>query len=140
MIRNKRNYEKPYNKRKLGIRRRMKTRTIVNAPVEEIIKKLVTMGAVRRVGENKEEYKGTRLGYIVNQDHSDILRQYNRKMRGIANYYSFATNFSRLGRVFRLLAESCALTLASKYKQGTAAQTYKKLGGHLKDPGTGYKL
>ena len=97
MIRNNRDYEKPYKITRVGIRRRMNTRTIVNAPIEEIIKKLIKMGAVRRVGVNKEEYKGTRLGYLVYQDHTDILKHYNSKMRGIANYYSFATNYSRLG-------------------------------------------
>ena len=132
-IRNARGFEKPYNKTKVGIRRRQNVRTLVGAPIKEILRKLEEVGITKKG-------VGTRLKFLVYQDYADIIKYYNRKMMGIANYYRFACNYSRLGIVAWRLKESCALTLASKYKLNTKAKAFAKFGGWLKDPETGIKL
>lgn len=68
---------------------------------------------------------------LVNLDHADILRFYNRIILGLVNYYSFATNFSQLSRVLFLLKQSCAKTLALKFKLKTSSKVFAKFGRFL---------
>lgn len=49
----------------------------------------------------------------------------------MSNYYSFADNYGRLGRIHYILKYSCILTLASKLKLGTKKQVFKKFGKNI---------
>jgi hypothetical protein len=80
---------------------------------------------------------GTARKSLVNLDHADIIRYFNSIVRGVINYYSFADNRSSLGSIVRLMQQSCALTLALKYKLRTMAKAFKKFGTLLKCPDTG---
>ena len=132
-IRNKAHWEKMYNVTKRGIRRIRNERTMVGVPIMDIVKKLETQGITKKG-------VGTRVKSLVFIDHADILKYFNRKLRGLANYYKFAFNYSRLGIVSWRLMESCALTLASKFKLDTKAKVFKKFGSNLKDPVTGVEF
>lgn len=46
----------------------------------------------------------------------EIVTTYNAELRGICNYYSIASNFSRLDYFAYLMEYSCLKTLAAKYK------------------------
>ena len=72
--------------------------------------------------------------------HDKILQHYNRKIRGILNYYTFAGNRSSLAKIEGLLRLSCALTLALKYKLKTMAKVFKVYGRDLTCEKSGYKL
>jgi nicotine oxidoreductase len=50
------------------------------------------------------------------------------------NYYRFADNRKSLGIITHGLKMSCALTLALKFKERTAAKIFKQFGSCLKDP------
>lgn len=83
---------------------RMKTRTVkgksitmranvrarVNAPLTNIIEKLVKNRIAHRSGDGVLLAK-PQTG-LVNLDHSTILQFYNYKIHGLINYYSFAAN------------------------------------------------
>jgi len=71
-------------------------------------------------------YNATALRGLINKDHEEIIRHFNRLYAGIYNYYCFACNLSVLHKVAFLLRDSCALTLALKYKLGRKAPIYKK--------------
>lgn len=52
--------------------------------------------------------------------------------RGILNYYSLATNYSKLaGKIHYILKYSCVLTIASKMKLATKKKVFKKYGKDL---------
>lgn len=114
---------------------RVTPQVIFYAPIKEIIKKLVTKGIFKWANKGRQ-IRGTRLGWMVNMDHTDIVKYYSQVVRGYWNYYSFADNLYNLRSLMWYVRHSCALTLASKFKLRTAAQVYKKFGKSLADPET----
>ena len=78
--------------------------------------------------------------WMNNLSHHEILRAYNYKINGITSFYSFTSNYSRLGTIIWYLRCSCALTLTLKRKLETARKAFKKFGSHLCDPETHAKL
>lgn len=68
---------------------------------------------------------------MVNSDHADILKYYNSVIRGVYNYYSFVNNTQDLFHVIWRLTESCALTLAIRFKLKTMKKVYRKFGKDL---------
>ncbi len=110
------------------------SRLLIKAPIEKLLDKLVKAGFIRRNAQGIILPK--MYGPIMNLDHADILSFYNSKMRGILNFYSFAANRNKLGRIMWLLRASCALTLARKYKLGTMRKAFANFGSTLKCPNT----
>nr|YP_009054638.1 hypothetical reverse transcriptase/maturase [Chromochloris zofingiensis]AIK29126.1 hypothetical reverse transcriptase/maturase [Chromochloris zofingiensis] len=110
-------------------------RVRLHAPIQDIFAKLHTRGFIQWANDGKTA-KPTALTRLVNMNHSDILAYYNKIIRGILNYYSFADNFKSLGSVVRTLQMSCARTLALKYKLRFASKVFKKYGNALTDPET----
>lgn len=110
------------------IRRRYTPRLILEAPIEEILIKLMKAGFIRR--NHQGLYFPTSYSPGLNLPHGAILKFYNSKIRGILNYYSCAHNRNRLWSVITLMKLSCAITLARKFKLGgrTAAQAFRKFG------------
>jgi group II intron reverse transcriptase/maturase len=117
------------------ITRRNKVRIIIEMDVAKVLKKLANNGFIRKrtshTLHNELEYRGTFKGNLINLDHPDILKYYNSVLRGLQNYYSFARNRSAIARVGWLLKESCALTLARKFKLKTAAKAFEKFNKDL---------
>ena len=106
-------------------------RFILQAPIKELIDKLITLGFAKRnrVG------KVFPCGYTpsINKHHADILRFYNSKIRDILNYYTCVHNRTSLWSIVSILQRSCAITLARKFKlgQGTARSAFVKFGKYL---------
>lgn len=65
---------------------------------------------------------------------------YNSILRGILNYYSFASNYPNLRKIVWILHQSAALTLALKLKLKTMGKTFAKFGRFLEDPETGITI
>lgn len=107
-------------------------RLLLKAPIDKLLEKLVLTGFVHRNAQSLIIPK--MHGAIINLDHAEILSFYNSKIRGILNFYSFAANRNKLGRIIWLLRASCALTLARKYKLSTMREVFYKFGKNLKCP------
>lgn len=118
-----------------SIIRRKKVRINIEMDTAKVLKKLANNGFIRKRTSHamhKElEYRGTFKGNLINLDHPDVLRYYNSVVRGIQNYYSFAINRSAIAWVGWLIKESCALTLARKFKLKTAAKAFEKFNKDL---------
>jgi hypothetical protein len=113
-------------------------RSLVKAPIKDLVEKLMKNGLAKRNRLNKVFPKGRTS--LFNHSHYNILRWYNSLVNGILNYYSFASNRPKLGYIIWLLRASCALTIANKYKLKTMSKAFKKHGFNLKDPETGLTL
>ncbi len=115
--------------------RRKKLRISIEMDTKKVLKKLETNGFIRKrtshTTHNELEYRGTFKGNLINLDHSDIIRYYNSVVRGIQNYYSFASNRADVSRIGWLIKESCALTLARKFKLKTLAKAFQMFGKDL---------
>lgn len=120
------------------ITRRSTLRMAVDAPIELLIEKLNQNGFARR------NHKATILPKgktdMIHLTHFDIIRFYNSKITGILTAYRFAGNFSLMARVIWILRQSCALTLARKFKLRTMKKAFDKFGIDLADLDTGIHL
>jgi group II intron reverse transcriptase/maturase len=123
---------------KPGVRRRIHPRIQVKAPISKLVETLKLNGFIRtnRLG------KHIPCAYtkITNLPHSTILQFYNAKLRGLYNFYSFASNYNKLRYIVYLLQFSCAYTLARKLKINPFTRVFSKFGGTLACPDTGIKL
>ena len=54
--------------------------------------------------------------YLYRCTNLEIIETYNSELRGICNYYSIASNFTKLGYFAYLMEYSCLKTLAGKHK------------------------
>jgi group II intron reverse transcriptase/maturase len=116
----------PIRRDKKGRLSRVVPRPIIDAPIREIVKKLIERKYVKRNGNP------TRNARFINHTLPDIINHYRAVERGILNYYSLANNYSRLaGRVHYLLKYSCVLTIGSKMKLNTKKKVFKKYGKDL---------
>jgi group II intron reverse transcriptase/maturase len=131
-------FNKSKNQLKVNITRRSTLRLRVDIPIKELVIKLIKFGFARRNYMNNVYAKG--ISHMIHQDHYTILQFFNSKIRGILNFYSFAGNRSSLHKIFWILRQSCALTLARKLKLRTMRKVFKKFGFDLKDPLTGINI
>lgn len=78
------------------IQRRKKIRIRIEMDVQKVLSKLQNNGFIRkRTSHSKHDelvYRGTLKGNLINLDHADIVRYYNAVVRGLTNYYSYASN------------------------------------------------
>jgi len=70
---------------------------MVNAPIDKILDSLKETGIVRRKSDSS--YIPWAVTNLIVRSHYEIIRFYNSKLTSILNYYSFATNYSRLGSI-----------------------------------------
>jgi len=117
---------------------RVTSRTRMFAPLKKLLQKCIDNNMFKRLQSGK--VVPTALKRMVNNDHSDILRFFNSKIRGILNYYSFVDNAKSLGIIVHGLKHSCALTLALKFKLRVRSKIFKKFGKYLECKETGTKL
>lgn len=123
------------------IKQRFAPRVILYAPILELIIKLKDKGFVKRSRLGDFFPKGK--SNCIPLTHSQILNYFNRRIKGILNYYSCVHNRNELWSIVRFLNYSCALTLARKYKLKSLAKTFKKFGRDLKfvnEKGKAYKI
>ena len=120
------------------ITRRSTLRIAVDAPIKLLVEKLIQNGFARRNHLATVLAKGR--PDMIHFTHSDIIRFYNSKITGLLTAYRFAGNFSLMARVIWILRQSCALTLARKFKLKTMKKTFEKFGFDLIDPDTGVSL
>lgn len=120
------------------VTRRSTLRMAIDAPIVKLVNKLVDNGFARRNHLGTVLAQG--LTHLIHLDHMDILKYYNSRIQGILNYYSFAGNRSSLHRVFWILRQSCALTLARKFKLKTIRKAFSKFGFNLMDHSTDTKI
>lgn len=113
-------------------------RPLVKAPIQKLLEKLKTSGFIQQ--NHNKQYLPQHIGALLNLSHYDIITYYNSRIQGILNFYSFAANLNKLGRIIWYLHASCALTLARKYKLGTMKKTYEKFGKYLECPETQKQL
>jgi len=128
-----------YVKTKQGHITRTTPRVVMDAPIKEILDKLVARG----FGQKKKNGLSVpkRVTWIVNMSHDDIVRYFNMIIRGLLNYYTFATNRSKLGQICKhFLYFSCVYTLMNKYKLGSAKAVIKRFGKTLKCPNSGVEF
>lgn len=104
-------------------------RLIIQAPIEDLLTKLIENGFLKR--NSKGEFFPKGKPSCVPLTHPQILNYFNSKIRGIINYYSCVHNRMNLYSITRFLTYSCALTLAKKFKLKTLAKTFKKFGKNL---------
>ena len=123
-----------------NIRMRKPVRLRLNVPIQEILKKLIDEGFARRSGSLSKKVLAIPYRKIMNKDHATIVQFFNSKIRGLFNYYTFASNRVKLLNAQWILHYSLAKTLALKLKLGSAAQAFRKFGHLLKDPETGIEF
>lgn len=120
------------------ITRRSTLRMAVDAPIKLLIEKLIKNGFARRNHLATVLAKGKTE--LIHLTHYDIIKIYNSKTTGLLTAYQFAGNFALLARVVWILRQSCALTLARKFKLKTMKKAFVKFGYDLGDPETGVCL
>lgn len=98
------------------------TRPQLLVPIEKIVTKLVEKGFAKPGG------KPTRFTRMISFESNQIVNQFNYLWRAISNYYYFAENNGKLGRIYYILKYSCVLTLASKLRLFTAKKVFAKFG------------
>jgi len=98
-------------------------------PVDIIIRKLVDRG----IAKAKDDGTARSTAYIrlsVMED-KEIVLKFNTIIRRLLSYYSCINHRSDLWKIFSILRKSCALTLAHKHKENSAARVFSKLGPSL---------
>ena len=122
-----------------GVQRKVRitSRVVLEAPIKNLFEKATQNSFFKK---RAGEFVPTNVGRLINLDHSDILMYYNSVIRGVLDYYSFATNRKSLGSFVHGLKMSCARTLALKYKLRHASKAFSKFGSYLKCSSTGVAL
>lgn len=113
---------KRLSKRNTIIRVNQTTRPLISAPVSKLVEKL------KIEGYSKNNNEPTSQGKYIHHPTDYIVNKYASIWRGIANYYSNATNFGALNQVYYILLYSCVLTLARKLNLGTKHKVFSKYG------------
>lgn len=138
--------------RKMAIKRDSKSRMsrrvprpILDAPLSEIVNKLVQKGYVKKnkgtKGKPTKIFKPTRNGRFINLTLDGIINHYKTVEKGILNYYSLANNYGNLvGIVHYLLKYSCVLTIASKMRLKTMRKVFRKYKKDLSVKGDNAKI
>ena len=109
-----------------GVLTRRSPRLVQDAPLKEVVQKLIEKGFAKGEGQP------CRNGKFVNLGLPEIIEHYKSIETGIRQFYAGANNQHRLsGRVHYILKYSCALTIASKMKLRTLSRVFGKYGKDL---------
>nr|QWK44264.1 hypothetical protein [Hedophyllum nigripes] len=113
-------------KNKSGKITRVSSRPQLRVPLKLLVDRLEHKGFL-----SAKSHTPTRQGWLVAFTPYQIVDYYNRVYMGLANYYSFADDYSLLQRIHYILKTSCVLTLAGKLKLGTKKKVYSKFGTNI---------
>lgn len=72
-------------------------RLLIKAPIKTLLQKMKEKKFIRQI--NDQSYVPQHIGYLTNLSHYDIISHYNSKIYGILNFFSFASNLNKLGRI-----------------------------------------
>lgn len=125
-------------KNKHGNPAKSQMRLRVEIPLQDLIKKLQQYKFIRQ--NQKGEHSAKARKDLTNFAHHEIIKFYNRRILGLYNFYTFAANLNCLRVIIMFLQQSCALTLALKYKIRTKRRVFSRFGKNMKDPGSDVKL
>lgn len=103
-------------------RSKTNTKLLLHAPLKKLVHKLEERGFAKAGGTP------TRFTRMIHFEEAQIVNHLWQIWQGLSNYYSFADNYGRLGRIHYILKYSCVLTLASKLKLKTAKKVFTKFG------------
>lgn len=116
----------PINYNSRGVLTPRTPRLIMDAPIKEVVNKLVQGGFARGEG------KPTRNGKFIHLPLPKLIQHYCSIERRIRQFYGKANNYDRLvARVHYVLKYSCALTIASKMRLRTMNRVFSKYGKNL---------
>lgn len=101
-----------------------KTRIILYAPIQKLLKKLETEKFLVK-GKPRSINK-----FIFLHPH-EIVKRYSAIMRGIYNYYTFVDNKNLLQQILWILRFSCVYTLARKLRLSVKG-IFRKYGNQIK--------
>lgn len=82
---------------KSNISKVARNRPLLKAPIKSLLEKMKTTGFLRQ--DKFQTYRPKYIGSLLNLSHYDIIAFYSSKVRGILNFYSFASNLNKLGRI-----------------------------------------
>lgn len=103
--------------------------------LQKVLKRLQTRGIIRKRTSHRNHKelipRGRYVGNLINLDHADIIRYYNSVIRGLFNYFDFVDNRKDVLYAIWLIKESCALTLAMKFKVRNLGRIFQKFGTNL---------
>ncbi len=118
---------------------RVQSRICLNRPITKQVNKFVVCKLFKWAPNGKAAI-AVGLNRMVNFDHADIIKYYNRVVRGLLNYYSFVDNINRLRSIVEYLRLSCRCTQAKKFKLRTMAAAFKEFGKNqaCKQTGTSF--
>ncbi len=88
-------------------------------PLDDKIKKFVLQKGIARQTQDGQLMPICR-DIMVTQTDLEIVMSYNAELRGICNFYSLASNFSRLNYFAYHMEYSCIKTLAGKHRSSIA--------------------
>ncbi len=94
------------------------------APVDRIVRRLNERGICGHTGNP------VAVATWMTMDDEQIIEAYNSVLWGYLNFYSFAANIARLGRVQYIIQHSAAKTLAGKHKS-SRPKMFRKHGRNL---------
>ncbi len=104
-------------------------RPVLNAPIRDVVARLVEKGFARR----GVAATPTRVGRYIHFELGVIINIYLSIARGLISYYSYVNNYARFrARVLYILQYSLALTLAAKLRLGTMHKVFARFGPTLK--------
>jgi hypothetical protein len=109
------------------------TGTLMTAPIETLINKMITKGLAEQKTNHHGElvYQGKARSGWQNLPTKDIVVRYKSILNGILNYYSFVDNKSRLNIIYWILKSGLAKTLATKLKLKSMKRVFEKYGSNL---------
>jgi len=105
-------------------KRTLSNKTELTIPLNDKIMKFLFDNKVVKQKQSGELIPIRRLE-LLNCKDIEIISTFNAELRGICNYYSIASNFSKLNYFSYLMEYSCLLTLCAKYKS-TIRKIYTK--------------
>jgi group II intron reverse transcriptase/maturase len=129
--------DRPVRLTKLGTRRRVQARLSMRVDITDMFRQLKTKGFCF-FSHPLGIHKGQAMGAIQNLDIVDIIRYYNSVFRGIWNYFGFANNSSYLAKVWWVLEESLAYTLARKLRIRGISKIFKQFGSPISESGISF--
>jgi len=110
-------------------RRRETPRIQIGIPLKKLREKLIESKFLKY---NKAgSLVATSRTDLINLSHNELLSFYNNVIYGLLNFFDFANNYSKLHSFLWYLRDSCALTLAKKFKLKTKRKIYMKFGKSL---------
>ena len=119
------------NNKKIS-RRIPATKLALMIPVKKLVEKLANQQLCVIKDYNQGQITPMGKPSWINLDLKEILFKYNSILQGIVNYYSFATNRSRLQFIQYILYHSCAKLFGRKLKLNSRKVVFSKFGTNLK--------